>query len=216
MLPALWRSLQKAPFVHLVWIGVFSALLISASVYPIFGTLARVEQRFPGARPALGTLNGMAFMQVGEYRWPDDHIVELRHTYDALQWLLDNVKGTPVVAEANIGYYREGGLRVATYTGLPALIGFHQGEQRYDFQVGPRSAQADDLFRTDNISRALFIIEELDVSYIYVGQLERAQYPPEGIQKFEDMRDIGILDVVYQNPKVTIYRVTATEGPSLG
>ncbi|RME48834.1 MAG: hypothetical protein D6791_02385, partial [Chloroflexi bacterium] len=201
---------------HLVWVGAFGALLLSTLVYPVYGTAARVDDRFPGPRPALGTLDGMAFMRVGEYRWPDDNVVELKYTYDALRWLLDNVHGTPVVAQANIGYYREGGLQVASYTGLPALIGFHQSEQRYDFQVGPRASKADALFRTSDVRQALDIIHELDVSYIYVGQLERAWYPEAGIQKFEDMRALGLLEVAYQNPKVTIYRVTASEGPAIG
>jgi YYY domain-containing protein len=215
-LPTIWRGLRSVPTIHLAWVGVFGALLLSTLVYPIYGTAARVDDRFPGGRPVIGTLDGMAFMQVGEYRWPDDNVVELKYTYDALHWLLNNVQGTPVVAEANIGYYREGGLQVASYTGLPALIGFHQSEQRYDFQVGPRASKADALFRTSDVRQALDIIHELHVSYIYVGQLERAWYPAPAIRKFEDMRELGLLEVVYANPKVTIYHVTASEGPAVG
>ncbi|MFQ5595251.1 MAG: DUF2298 domain-containing protein, partial [Anaerolineae bacterium] len=213
-LPVIWRGLRAVPTVHLAWVGMFGALLLSTLVYPIYGTAARVDERFPGQRPAIGTLDGMAFMRAGEYQWPDDNVVELKYTYDALRWLLDNVQGTPVVAQANIGYYREGGLQVASYTGLPALIGFHQSEQRYDFQVGPRASKADALFRTNDVEQALDIIHELDVSYIYVGQLERAWYSEPAIQKFEDMRELGLLEVVYENPKVTIYHVTALEGPA--
>jgi len=215
-LRVVWRGLRAVPTLHLAWVGVFGALLLSTLVYPIYGTAARVDERFPGQRPAIGTLDGMAFMRVGEYQWPDDNGVELKYTYDALRWLLDNVPGTPVVAQANIGYYREGGLQVASYTGLPALIGFHQSEQRYDFQVGPRASKADALFRTNDVGQALDIIQELDVSYIYVGQLERAWYSEPGLQKFEDMRELGLLEVVYENPKVRIYRVAPSEGPAVG
>jgi uncharacterized membrane protein len=211
-----WRALRATPTLHLAWTAVAGALLLGTLVYPILGTAARVDTRFPNARPPIGTLDGMAFMRVGEYTWPEGNKIELRYTYDALRWLLENVRGTPVVAEANVGYYREGGLRVATYTGLPTLLGFHQNEQRYDWQVGPRARLADEFFRTTDVTRALEIIQELDISYIYVGQIERAWYPAAGIEKFEDMAELGLLEVVYQNPKVTIYRVVAAEARAVG
>jgi uncharacterized membrane protein len=125
------------------------------------------------------------------------------------------VRGTPVVAEANVGYYREGGLRVATYTGLPVLLGFHQGEQRYESQVRPRAAKADALFTTTSIEQALDIIDEVDISYIYVGQLERAWYPEPGLVKFRVMQQRGLLETAYENRAVTIYRVVAREQPAL-
>jgi uncharacterized membrane protein len=48
------------------------------------------------------------------------------------------------------------------------------------------------------------------VRYIVVGTLERAQYPPEGLAKFERMAAEGKLSVVYTNPGVTIYEVKPT------
>jgi uncharacterized membrane protein len=43
------------------------------------------------------------------------------------------------------------------------------------------------------------------VRYIYIGQLERTVYPPEGIAKFEQMAQQGLLNVPYRNQAVTIY-----------
>ena len=57
-----------------------------------------------------------------------------------------------MLAEAPIGYYREGGLRVSSYTGLPTLLGMHEREQRPWEQVGPRERDAERLF-TDRRSR---------------------------------------------------------------
>ncbi|MBK7204212.1 hypothetical protein [Candidatus Amarolinea dominans] len=75
-----------------------------------------MDDRFPGTRPAIGTLDGMAFMTVGVYTWPDqNNQIHLQYDYDAIQWLLDHVKGNPVVAEGRIDYYREGGMRVASH-----------------------------------------------------------------------------------------------------
>jgi len=208
-LPRLWARLRLWPSAgrRRAWAAGLAFLCFASLLYPVVYTPARVDDRFPGARPPVGTLDGMAFMTVGAYTWPENNRIELRYDYQALQWLLDNVKGTPVVAEAALPYYREGGLRVATYTGLPTLLGAHQSEQRYASQVGERDGQARDFFNTSDVSRALQLIRDLRISYIYVGQLERAVYDPAGLAKFDRMREEGYLDLVYENEKVRIYKV---------
>ncbi|MGQ9586269.1 MAG: DUF2298 domain-containing protein [Anaerolineae bacterium] len=214
-LPPLWSwiATRRSQGWRWAWQVTFALLLAGAFLFLPVGTVARVQDRFPGERPPLGTLDGMVYMTVGRYNWPDpSHPIELKWDYLALQWLIENVKGTPVVAEGRIDYYREGGMRVASYTGLPTFLGAHQGEQRYDWQVGERDGIAREFFNTPNISRAQEIIRNLHVEYIYIGTLERTVYDPPGIEKFEKMEQAGILEVVYQNDQVTIYRVVGGEG----
>jgi uncharacterized membrane protein len=210
-LPRLWASLKRwrSGWLRYVWMGFFFALLFSACVYPLLGTPQRVVDRFPGERPPIGTLDGMAYMTVGSYAWPDaGNRIELKYDYEAIQWLLANVRGTPVIAEAALPYYREGGSRVASYTGLPSLLGAqHAGEQRYDWQVGPRDGEVRDFYMTGDIGRALELIRNLDVSYIYVGKLERTVYDPIGLAKFDRLVEEGYLTVPYSNGEVKIYRV---------
>ncbi len=208
-LPRLWARLRRwqSAGQRRAWTAGLVLLSFASLLYPLVYTPARVSDRFPGDRPPVGTLDGMAFMTVGSYTWPDNNRIELRYDYAALQWLTANVKGTPVVAEAAIPYYREGGLRVATYTGLPTLLGAHQNEQRYASQVGERDGQARDFFNTPDINRALQLIRELHVSYIYVGQLEHTVYDAAGLAKFDEMVQRGELEVVYENERVKIYRV---------
>ena len=209
-LPTVWAALSQrfSRGWRVVWTSLFTVLLFASLVFPLLGTPRRVDDRFPGARPAIGTLDGMAFMTVGVYTWPDqNNPITLQYDYDAIHWLLDNVKGNPVVAEGRIDYYREGGMRVASFTGLPSLLGAHQGEQRYSFQVGQREADAREFFSTADISRAQQLMQKMAVRYIYIGQLERTVYPPEGIAKFEQMAQQGLLNVPYRNQSVTIYLV---------
>ncbi len=207
-----WRALWAAGFVYLLALSL---------VFLVAGTPTRLNDRFPEGvngtnRPPIGTLDGMAYMQAGTYTWHPDPAqaptsrIELRHDYDALRWMLDNIEGTPVVAEALIGYYREGGLRVASFTGFPTLLGFHQeGEQRYGWQTGPRRSQAEQFWRTTDVTEAQQLMAEMGIEYIYLGQLERIVYPAEGLAKFEHMAAEGLLEVVYSNEQVTIYQVAA-------
>jgi uncharacterized membrane protein len=147
-------------------------------------------------------------MNVATYNWPDErNRIDMKYDLEAIHWLQDNVSGTPVVAEAAIGYYREGGLRVASYTGLPTLLGMHQSEQRYSEDVGKRDGEAREFFNTRDSARAMELVRQLHIHYIYIGQLERVTYDAAGLAKFEQMRQAGVLDVAYQNPKVMIYRV---------
>ena len=211
-LPRLWEAVEawRSPAWRWAWQLTLAALLGASFLFIALGLPARVADRFPGQRPALGTLDGMAYMTVGSYTWPDpSYRIELSYDYDAIRWLLDNVRGTPVIAEAAISYYREGGLRVSSYTGLPTLVGMHQNEQRYGDIVSRREDQARTLFDTTDQNVALDLIGQLDISLIYVGQLERAPklYAPAGITKFEQMAQAGALQVVYRNPRVVIYAV---------
>jgi len=207
VLPQLWTYLRGLRWRRL-WRGVFLALFLVSSIYTVFGTQARVRDRFPGARPPLGTLDGLAFMTVGRYTWPDEsNPIELRYDYEAIHWLLANVEGTPVVAEAALPYYREGGLRVASYTGLPTLVGAHQNEQRYGWMVAQREGEARSLYESTDLQETKTLIEELDITYVYVGQLERTVYPARSLAKFDALLEEGYLELAYENPGVRVYKV---------
>ena len=174
----------------------------------MMGTPARVLDRFPGERPRIGTLDGIAFMAVGTYTWPDEsNPIQLRDDHDAIRWLQDNVQGTPVLAEASVGYYREFGGRVSSYTGLPAVYNDqHQREQRYGWQTAQRSYLVGDFFTTPDPRRTLEIARDLAIEYVYIGPLERTQHP-NAAAKFDRLAKDKLISIVYQNSQVTIYRV---------
>ena len=209
-LPWLMAMLEKwrSAALRVGWTVLFVALLAATLVYPVLGTGIRVNDRFPGHRPPIGTLDGMAYMSVGSYTWPDEsNRIELQYDYDAIRWLLANVTGTPVVAEANLPYYREGGLRVSSMTGFPTLLGMHQSEQRYGWQVGERDGLTREFFNTTDIDRTRELIDQMYISYIYIGKLERTVYDQMGLRKFDEMADNGEVRLVFENPEVKIYRV---------
>lgn len=196
---------------RLLWYAALAIGVLIVALFPIIGTRARVADRFPGARPPIGTLDGLAFMEVGTYSFDwerKNYQVELAYDYDAIRWLQNNVQGSPVIAEAVLPYYRELGARVSAFTGLPTLVGNqHEQEQRPgDTQVGPRENDARTLYTEASFERVIPLLNRLWVRYIYVGQLERSLYPASGLAKFDQA--VGTyLDLVYENPRVKIYKV---------
>jgi len=189
--------------------AVTVALLGLCAVYSILGTSARVGDRFPNGHPPVGTLDGLAFMETGEYFWPDEtNRIVLAYEREALRWLRENVVGTRVVAEAALGYYREGGSRVAAYTGLPIPLGpQHEAEQRPYAPLGQRSASVRRLYETTDAEEAFELLRRLGVSYVYLGQLERIAYGEDGVPKFENLVSSGRLSAPFRNDRVTIYAV---------
>jgi uncharacterized membrane protein len=215
-----WRRAGRA----VVWQALLTCLVAASLVYPLLGTRTRLTDRFDDP-PPLGTLDGMAYMTTGTLVWPQDNPIELSYDHAAIRWLQENVAGTPVLAEAKIGYYREGGMRVSSYTGLPMpLGGLHQSEQRWPDQIGQRDGLYMEFWNTADPQRAWDLIRQLDISYVYIGQLERTLYDPElnrslrewavtyfepsGYAKFETLEAQGRLEVVYENERTRIYRVT--------
>jgi YYY domain-containing protein len=194
--------------------GLALILMALSFLFPISGTVARVRDRFPNASPPIGTLDGMEFMRYGSYFWPDEaYPIDLRYDYEAIRWLMDNVRGTPVLAEAPIGYYREFGVRVSSFTGLPTLLGMHQSEQRYGEQVGKRSEEANLFFSSTDLGLTLKLVRKLRIGYIYIGQLERILFPAESLAKFEKLADEGWLEEVFRNERTVIYRTFLVAQP---
>ena len=202
------------------WRAAIGLLLFAGLFFLLLGTPAWVDDRFPGSRPAFGTLDGAAYMTTGRYNWPDDqHTIELSYDYQAIHWLLDHVQGTPVVAEAPAGgydvggqpvgydYYRAGGLRVASLTGLPTFVGQHENEQRSGLAVAEQTSLGQEFFSTEDLERTRALITQLHVGYIYVGQLERILFSDAALGKFEALVATGDLQLAYRNPQVVIYRV---------
>jgi YYY domain-containing protein len=210
MLPQIWGwAWQWSVPAQIVWRGAAIVLLLAGLIYPILGTRTRIDDRFPGQenRPAIGTLDGLAYMTVGTFEWPAGNPIQLKYDYEAIRWLQDHVRGTPILAEAKIGYYREGGMRVAAYTGLPSILGgLHQNEQRYGSQISDRDFVVTQFWTSPDPALTQQLIDELGISYIYVGQIERAHYGDFVDQKFEQLREQGVLELVFENEQTKIYK----------
>ena len=199
------------------WAIALAVLVACCALYAPIATRGKVVERFDRNIPP--TLDGTAFMETGVYR--EDHpeaarrLTELHFARDkrAIEWIWDNVEGSPTILEAQVPEYRWGS-RIAIYTGLPTVIGWphHQKQQRGNYAPGVPQAVDDrvrdvrQLYSDVNRERTLQLLNRHDVTYVYVGDLERAFYPEPGLQKFDAM--VGAdLDVVYNQDGVKIYKV---------
>ena len=208
MVARLWQKAEQwALGWRWLWRGIFIILIFASTVFLVLGTRSRLDNRFPEAQPEIGTLDGMAYMEPGVFSW-ENVTYTLSYEQEALTWMLDNVEEIAVVAEARVGYYREWGMRVAAYTGLPSVLGgLHQNEQHPPEQIGERSALVNQFWFAPTEADTLRLIDELDITYIYVGQLERALYG-EGIKaRFDALAAQGALAVVFENAETSVYRV---------
>jgi uncharacterized membrane protein len=56
------------------------------------------------------------------------------------------------------------------------------------------------------LERARFLLNKYNVEYVVVGELERIYYSPQGIKKFEELAESQLVERVYRNEGVSIYR----------
>ncbi len=112
-----------------------------------------------------------------------------------IDWINANVSGAPRLVEAptNGGYSYRG--RIATFTGLPAPIGWVGHEQQWRGtaeEASRRKADIDRLYSTTDLLDAQSLLKQYNVAYVIVGDTERGEdggvrYPPEGLDKFKTL-----------------------------
>ncbi|HEY3360488.1 MAG TPA: DUF2298 domain-containing protein [Methanosarcina sp.] len=173
-----------------VWMVSLVFLVLSCSVFPVVATFTRIEDM--NAKP---TLDGMEYMKGLD-----------KGDYDAIRWIQENIKGTPVLLEASAdnSSYRYTS-RVSTNTGLPTVIGWATHEWfwgRNQEEIRTRIEDVNSIYSTSSKEKVLELMNKYNVSYVYIGQLERQMYDVK-TNKFEDKT---YFELVYQG-SVQIYKV---------
>jgi YYY domain-containing protein len=181
-------------------------LLSGAALYTIIGTADKIADRTSSNVPL--TLDGITYMQHAQYS-DFGATMDLERDYRAIRWMQDNVQGSPVIVEANCPEYRWCA-RFTVYTGLPGVIGWnwHQRQQRaFSPQlVQDRVEAVSSFYATTDEQVARDFLKKYEVKYVVVGQLERAEYPKAGVDKFERY-DGQLWRSVYRDGDTVIYRV---------
>ena len=182
-----------------LWLAGFGVLFLAGMVYPLAAGYTKA-----GGFQVEPTLDGTAY--VADHN-PDDRA--------AIRWLNENVEGAPVILEATGGSYTYYA-RVSSQTGLPTLLGwdFHEVQWRGTGEEGnKRKPDIETIYTTRDGQQALGLLHKWKVDYVIVGATERHYVeqlcgdpdrhcrPAEALNKFD-----YIMDVVYQQGAVTIYK----------
>jgi uncharacterized membrane protein len=192
------------------WRGFFqggmAVLLAGAALYTVTATTDKVSDRMAGGVPL--TLDSITYMKYSQYA--DFGVtMNLVQDYKAIRWMQDNVQGSPVIVEANCPEYRWC-TRFTIYTGLPGVLGWnwHQRQQRTQFtqDVEDRVNQIDSFYSTSDVQAARSFLNEYNVKYIIVGQLEQAEYAGPGLDKFVQYNG-KLWNSVYHDGNTSIYQV---------
>jgi YYY domain-containing protein len=242
----------------MAWLIILVGLVFMAALYPITAAPSKISDRM--AEDAPHSLDGMAYMPYSTYL-DIEGPMKLDEDYAAILWMQENIEGSPVIVEGNTPEYRWGS-RYTVYTGLPGVLGWnwHQRQQRGfggDNSVMERAIDIASFYSTNSVEEAWDFIQEFDVSYIVVGQLEKQYYeelkpcipelggegvycdmagrpvgmpqpdvdisecrpmdseldsgkficPTYGLEKFEVMLELGLLQEAFRTGETAIYKV---------
>jgi len=159
------------------------------AVYPVAGSYARTA----GFRSS-PTLDGERWLARTE---PDDAA--------AIGWLREHAVGSPVLVEA-IGpdYSPDGHGRVSTFTGLPTVLGWAGHELQWGHDPGRRASDVTTLYETRDLGLGRELLEHYRVRYVFVGSLERQQYPGAGLAKFQQLGEVA-----FRSGTTVVYEVGA-------
>ena len=132
-------------------------------------------------------LNATAFLETD---FPEDA--------KGIRWLKDNIKGSPVVLEANGDSYTDYE-RVSAMTGLPTVLGWYVHEWLWRNDVADlnlKSEEIQDIYTSTDEEQVKKLLEKYDISYIFIGSCEREKYGSDLNSNL--LKSLG--ETVFQDP----------------
>jgi len=211
------------------WWGVLALLVLAAGTYTVTGAQMKMADRWPDITHPLGGLDGMAYMLGDDPTKTNapkpavytegDHPLILSTDYAGIRFMQDHVPGTPNIVEAQTPEYRWGS-RYSIYTGLPTVVGWSWHVRQHNSLlpgavIERRIAEVNDFYNTADSQAALEFLRRYQVEYIVVGDLERALYSAEGMNKFPEWVRQGRVQEFFSRRQgaslVTIYKVVHSQ-----
>ncbi len=211
-----WQLLSKylATF-KIGWQVVTAVLVAAAFVYPATATPARLGDRYDKTIPL--TLNGEAYMSSPNSTWGENGTnFDFSEDVAGINWIRNNVRGIPILLEAHAEAYRWDA-RIATYTGLPTLIGWpwHETQQRSVTDVGSvlgaRQAAVQRWYTDVDAAKTFAEIQNYGVEYVYVGRMEKALYGAQTGTAFAQLAKDGKISEVFRVGETVIYQVPVAD-----
>ena len=172
----------------------FACLVVLVLIYPVVGSYAR-----SGGFGRSPTLDGMAWLERSS---PGDAA--------SIRWLRSHAPASSILLES-VGpdFDASGAARVSTFTGLASVLGWAGHEIQWGHTPDQRIRDVQRLYRSKDIAQARRLLVRYGVRYVFVGSLERHDYPPDALAKF---RRLG--RAVFSHDGTVVYRVPQSGGRS--
>ena len=174
----------------------FLAILISALVFlGLYYPYQAVNQFYLSAPPPY-SLDGLLFLKK---LYPDD--------YEAVQWIKKNIGRREVMVEAAGDSYSDYG-RLSVFTGSISPINWLTHEWTWRFKpqlknadpgvpqesgwrdISMISLEVRQIFESPDLNETLRLINKYEAKYVYIGDLERTQYPALNEAKFYALGEV--------------------------
>lgn len=185
------KSVRKRPITsklfYLVFILISLPLLFLILIYPYFA----IPSGYRDLKDRKD-LNGIKYL---ESLYPAD--------FKAINWINENLPDQPVILEAQGDSYTNYA-RVSANTGLPTVLGWtvHEWLWRGSYDIpSARFPDISTLYETTNLNQAKEIIEKYNISYIYIGVLEKEKY------NISEEKLLNLGKIIYSSGDTKIYKL---------
>ena len=184
-----WSARWLRRRVRVVWLTGLVALVLLAAVYPVLGSYSR-----SGTFSRTATLNGIAWLEKDA---PGDAA--------AIKWMRSNVRGAPTVLETTgPDFDPDGRGRVSTFTGLPTVLAWGGHQVQWGHDPGSRGEDVQTIYSTPDMAEAERLLDRYDVRYVFVGSLEKEDYPEAALAKFSKLGSVA-----FAEDGTVVYRIEA-------
>ena len=172
---------------YIIFILCTFILLFFITIYPYFA----IPSGYANLNNYKG-LNGIKYLE--DIKTED---------YNAISWLNQNIKGQPVILEAQGDSYTDFA-RISANTGLPTILGWtvHEWLWRGSYDIpSTRFADISNLYELPDINITKKIIDKYNISYIYIGEMEKEKY------KISEEKFLELGKLIYSNNGTKIYKI---------
>lgn len=183
-----WRQKRVAVVSFLLF--AMSVCYIQNAVNAWYGNIFKIKE-----------YKGIDCTQFMETNFKDDIL--------AINWLNENIKGMPVVLEANGESYTDY-QRVSVLTGLPTILGWdtHEWLWKSDPDIlDVRAADIETIYTGKDEEQVKNLIREYNVSYIYVGKLEEDKFPAINHELLKSLGEICYVSPLTEDKAYETYIV---------
>jgi uncharacterized membrane protein len=178
---------------------VISLVLLASLTYPVLSLLDKTNN----FHPSQWTLDSTAYFALEN---PDENA--------AIEWLKNSPSGVIAEAVPATGGSYTSSARMSTLSGMPAVLGWvgHENQWRGSNQaLGSRQSDLERLYCSREWDEAQMILDQYQIRYVIIGNLERTVYQPNGGLCSSGLVEAKFslhLNTVFSQNGVSIYEYT--------